>query len=102
MVGNYGVAEERSESERPHAKAALMRSLGGHEWAAWLSEHGLVGLDEIDTRALVLRLREGGAMRAAAVASEADLPLTDALEQVRRRFSDVELVAGNVATADWT
>jgi carbamoyl-phosphate synthase small subunit len=83
MVGNYGVAEERGESERPHAKAALMRSLGGQEWAEWLSGHGLVGLDEIDTRALVLRLREGGAMRAAAVASEAELPVSHALEQVR-------------------
>jgi carbamoyl-phosphate synthase small subunit len=83
MVGNYGVAEERGESERPHAKAALMRSLGGQEWAEWLSEHGLVGLDEIDTRALVLRLREGGAMRAAAVADEAELQVEDALDRVR-------------------
>ena len=83
MVGNYGVADERGESARPHAKAALMRQLGGREWADWLREHGLVGLEEIDTRSLVLRLRDGGAMRAAAVADETKLSFEDALEQVR-------------------
>ena len=83
MVGNYGVAEERSESAEPHAKAALMRSLGGSGWAAYLSEHGLIGLDGLDTRSLVLRLRESGAMRAAAVSDEQELPVAQALEQVR-------------------
>jgi len=83
MVGNYGVADERGESARPHAKAALMRALGGREWADWLGANGLVGLEEIDTRALVLRLRDGGAMRAAAVADENELSVGDALEQVR-------------------
>ena len=33
MVGNYGVAESRDESSRPHAKAVLMRRCGGPEWA---------------------------------------------------------------------
>ena len=87
MVGNYGVADERGESDRPHAKAALMRQLGGPEWAAWLTKHGLVGLEEIDTRALVLKLRDAGAMRAVAVADEAVLPVDDALDQVRAQPS---------------
>ena len=50
MVGNYGVADERGESDRPHAKAALMRQLGGAQWADWLAAQGLVALEEIDTR----------------------------------------------------
>ena len=83
MVGNYGVADERGESGRPHAKAAVMRQLGGREWAEWLEAHGLVGLEEVDTRALVLRIREAGAMRAVAVADEAEIAVGDALEQVR-------------------
>jgi carbamoyl-phosphate synthase small subunit len=83
MVGNYGVADERGESAAPHARAALMRSLGGPAWAEWLRAHDLVGLEEIDTRALVLRLRDEGAMRAAAVADEAALAVGEALEQVR-------------------
>jgi carbamoyl-phosphate synthase small subunit len=83
MVGNYGVADERGESDRPHAKGVLMRRLGGSEWAGWLRSHDLVALEEIDTRALVLRLRDAGAMRAVVVADEAALPVEEALEQVR-------------------
>jgi carbamoyl-phosphate synthase small subunit len=83
MVGNYGVADVRGESERPQAKAALMRRLGGAEWGDWLRAHELVGLEEIDTRALVLRLRSAGAMRAVAVADEAELPPAAALDEVR-------------------
>jgi carbamoyl-phosphate synthase small subunit len=83
MVGNYGVADERGESRIPHARAVLMRSLGGEDWAQWLRAHGLVGLEGIDSRSLVLRLRESGAMRAAAVSDESGLAVADALEQVR-------------------
>jgi carbamoyl-phosphate synthase small subunit len=87
MVGNYGVADERGESDRPYARAALMRKLGGKAWSNWLCEHDLVGLEEIDTRALVLRVREAGAMRAAAVADASRLPVEEALEQVRAQPS---------------
>jgi carbamoyl-phosphate synthase small subunit len=87
MVGNYGVADERGESREPHARAVLMRSLGGAEWAAWLGAHDLVGLDGIDTRSLVLRLRDSGAMRAAAVSDEAAVSVEEALAQVRAQPS---------------
>ena len=85
MVGNYGVAESRNESSRPHAKGVLMRRCGGPEWAGWLRERGVVALDEIDTRALVLRLRDSGAMRAVVVADEAELAVDDALAAVREQ-----------------
>ena len=85
MVGNYGVAESRDESSRPHAKAVLMRRCGGPAWAGWLRERGVVALDEIDTRAVVLRLRDSGAMRAVVVADEADLVVDDALTAVREQ-----------------
>ncbi len=83
MIGNYGVADARLESETPHARAVLMRRLGGEGWAFWLAERGIVALDEIDTRALTLRLRDAGAMRGVAVSDEKVLPPSDALEQVR-------------------
>jgi carbamoyl-phosphate synthase small subunit len=83
MVGNYGVDESRLESATPHARAVVMRRLGGEDWALWLAEQGVVALDEIDTRALTLRLREGGAMRAAAVSDERALTVEDALGHVR-------------------
>jgi carbamoyl-phosphate synthase small subunit len=101
MVGNYGVADERSESAAPHARAALMRGLGGDEWAAWLREHGLVGLEGIDSRSLVLRLRDSGAMRAVAVADERALPVADALEQVRAQPSmEGQALVSRVSTAE--
>jgi carbamoyl-phosphate synthase small subunit len=67
MVGNYGVAPGRSESQRVHARAVLMREARGPEWTDWLRERGIVALTGIDTRSLVLHLRERGAMRAVAV-----------------------------------
>jgi carbamoyl-phosphate synthase small subunit len=87
MVGNYGVLEARGESREPHARAVLMRALGGDDWAAWLRDHGVVGLDGIDTRSLVLRLRKAGAMRAAVVSDESALPVDDALARVREQPS---------------
>ncbi len=87
MVGNYGVAEPRMESSATHARAVLMRRLGGEEWAAWLHGQGVVALDGIDTRALTLRVRAEGAMRAAAVADERTLPFAEALEAVCRQPS---------------
>ncbi len=68
MVGNYGVAEERSESNGTHAKAVLMREARGPAWTDWLKARGVIALTGIDTRSLVLKLRGSGAMRAVAVA----------------------------------
>jgi carbamoyl-phosphate synthase small subunit len=81
MVGNYGVAEERSESDRTHARAVLMREARGPEWTGWLRERGVVALTGIDTRSLVLHLRDAGAMQAIAVADES-LPVEEALSLV--------------------
>jgi carbamoyl-phosphate synthase small subunit len=87
MIGNYGVAEARLESSQPWVKSVLMRRCGGDEWALWLSSHGIVALEDVDTRRLVLRIREAGAMRAAAVASSSELAPEDALELIRQQPS---------------
>jgi carbamoyl-phosphate synthase small subunit len=76
MVGNYGVARERAESARPHARGVLMREARGPAWTDWLVERGLPALSGIDTRSLVLRLRESGAMRAAVVSGDASIEET--------------------------
>jgi carbamoyl-phosphate synthase small subunit len=68
MIGNYGVAESRSESRKAHAKAVLMREARGPAWTDWLHERGVVALTGIDTRSLVLKIRDVGSMRAVAVA----------------------------------
>ena len=85
MIGNYGVDDRRLESSHPWAKAVLMRRCGGNEWALWLASHGIVALEDVDTRRLVLRLREAGAMRAAVVASQAELDHASALELIREQ-----------------
>ncbi|MDX6412487.1 MAG: carbamoyl-phosphate synthase small subunit [Gaiellaceae bacterium] len=85
MVGNYGVASARSESKRPHARAVLMREARGPQWTDWLHERGIVALSGIDTRSLVLKLRDGGAMRAVAVAG--DESVDEALRTVREQPS---------------
>jgi carbamoyl-phosphate synthase small subunit len=94
MVGNYGVASARSESKRPHARAVLMREARGPQWTDWLHERGVVALSGIDTRSLVLKLRDGGAMRAVAVAGDASVD--EALRTVREQ----PLMEGRALVAD--
>ena len=76
MVGNYGVARERAESARPHARGVVMREARGPAWTDWLLERGLPALSGIDTRTLVVKLRNAGALRAAIVAGDASVDET--------------------------
>ena len=85
MVGNYGIAEGRSESRRTHVRGVLMREAQGPAWTDWLCERGVVALSGVDTRSLVLHLRDRGAMRAAIVADGATEEET--LEAVRSQPS---------------
>jgi carbamoyl-phosphate synthase small subunit len=81
MVGNYGVAPVRSESGHAHARAVVMREARGPEWTDWLHHEGIVALSGIDTRSLVLHLRQAGSMRAIAMAGDASVD--EALSAVR-------------------
>jgi carbamoyl-phosphate synthase small subunit len=70
-IGNYGVSAEAMESERPWARAAIMREAGNREdapaaergWLDWLTDCGVVAITGVDTRALVKHIRSAGAMR---------------------------------------
>jgi carbamoyl-phosphate synthase small subunit len=73
MVGNYGVAPERLESGEAKVAAVVMREARGPAWTDWLADHGVVGLTGVDTRALVLHLREHGAMRAGIYAAHEEI-----------------------------
>jgi carbamoyl-phosphate synthase small subunit len=94
MVGNYGIDDARSESSRVHAKAIVMREARGPEWTDWLHANGIVALTGVDTRSLVLHLRELGAMRAAAVTGDivAEEVVTSVLAQPA--MAGAALVAG--------
>jgi carbamoyl-phosphate synthase small subunit len=70
-VGNYGVSSEAMESDRIHARAAIMRAATNREdapgaeggWLDWLRDCGVPGITDLDTRALVRHIRDAGAMR---------------------------------------
>jgi carbamoyl-phosphate synthase small subunit len=70
-IGNYGVSARSMESERIWARAAIMREACNREdapeaergWLDWLTDCEVPAISGIDTRALVRRIREAGAMR---------------------------------------
>lgn len=70
LIGNYGVNAEDVESSRPHVAGFVVRELSRipsnfrsqSSLDAYLAQHNLVGLEGIDTRALVRRLRVRGTM----------------------------------------
>ena len=66
MIGNYGVSEDAMESDRIHARGAIMRAAVDHDnqgWLAWLTDAGIPAITDLDTRALVRHIRDRGAMR---------------------------------------
>jgi carbamoyl-phosphate synthase small subunit len=85
MVGNYGVADGWLQSSGPHVSGVVMREARGPQWTDWLHEEGVIALSGIDTRSLVLHLRDRGAMRAAIVSGDAFVDET--LEAVRNQPS---------------
>ncbi len=71
QMGNYGVSAEAMESDRSHARAAIMRAGTDREdapgaeggWLTWLADCGVPAITDLDTRALVRHIRERGSMR---------------------------------------
>jgi len=110
MVGNYGVAAKRCESSRSHARAVVMREARGPEWTDWLHDECVPALTGVDTRALVLHLRERGAMRGAVVTGSSAAPssprrcsddIEEALAAVREQPSmSGAALAGRVSTRE--
>jgi carbamoyl-phosphate synthase small subunit len=88
-VGNTGVNAEDLESARPQVAAFVVRELSGvvSSWRAtgsldaWLDEHGIGGISEIDTRALTRHLRTHGAQRG--VVSSATLDPAELVARAR-------------------
>ena len=71
QIGNYGVSPEDVESRGPRVAGFVMRDESpiASNWRAhgtlreYLSDHGIVAISGIDTRALTRTLRVSGAMR---------------------------------------
>ena len=62
LIGNYGVREDRFESDRIHPRAAVAREFTD-DVAEWLEREGVPAVDHLDTRDLVTGIREQGAMK---------------------------------------
>lgn len=71
LIGNYGVNPEDMESAGVHPKAFLVKEYNAipsnfrseQSLADFLKEHGVLGVEGFDTRALVKHIRTAGAMK---------------------------------------
>jgi len=71
LIGNCGVNDQDAESRRPWVRGFVIRELSrrvsNHRASGslpdYLDKHGIIGIQGIDTRALVRRTRELGAMK---------------------------------------
>jgi carbamoyl-phosphate synthase small subunit len=101
-IGNYGINPEDVEARRVFLEGFVVREVTEvpSNWRAagsldeYLKAHGVVGISEIDTRALVRHIRERGAMRACISTLS-----TDAAELARRAASAPEMVGRELASA---
>jgi len=70
-IGNYGINRVDMESWRPHVSGFVVREVSPvvSNWradttlSAYLEEHGIPGIEGVDTRSLTKKLRVAGAMR---------------------------------------
>jgi len=71
MIGNYGVGDQDIESATPQVAGFVIRELSRvrsnyraeDDLSSWLAKAGVIGLEGIDTRALVTKLRTQGSLR---------------------------------------
>ncbi|WP_121742163.1 glutamine-hydrolyzing carbamoyl-phosphate synthase small subunit [Natronorubrum halophilum] len=80
LIGNYGVREERFESDRVHPRAVLAKELTD-DVAEWLSSEGVPAVDHLDTREVVTDIRDSGAMKCGIAVGE-DVTEEDALAEL--------------------
>ncbi|MFK7767077.1 MAG: glutamine-hydrolyzing carbamoyl-phosphate synthase small subunit [Mariniblastus sp.] len=79
-IGNYGVNEEDVESRHPHLSGFVVRNVSrvasnfrsSSSLQEYLEKHNVVGISDIDTRALVRRIRSVGALRGVISSVELD------------------------------
>ena len=89
-IGNYGVNDEDLESRRPWVRGFVIRELSGRvssfraqeSLEAFLARHGIIGIEGVDTRALVRLTRVLGAMKG--ILSTADLDDASLVDKARK------------------
>jgi carbamoylphosphate synthase small subunit len=80
LIGNYGMNAADAESPRPQLSGVVVRTMCGEpsSWRSkealpdYLRRHRIVAIEGVDTRALTIRLRSAGVMRAVLSTRELD------------------------------
>jgi carbamoyl-phosphate synthase small subunit len=98
-IGNYGTTPEDDESGRVWASGAVVRSLSplASNWRSrqtlpdYLAERGVVGIAEVDTRALVRHIRQNGVMRCAISTADPSPERLIALARSARHMDGLDL-----------
>jgi len=89
LIGNYGINEDDMESRGIWLEGFVVGELcrepsnwrSEKDLDSFLKEHGIIGIEGIDTRALTKHIREAGAMKA--VISTEDLEAASLLKKVK-------------------
>ena len=89
-IGNYGANDSDIESSRVYATGFIIKSesIIPSNWRStatlneFLKKHGVVGIQDIDTRALTLHIRDNGAMNG--IISTKDFKLTSLKEKMKK------------------
>jgi carbamoyl-phosphate synthase small subunit len=114
QIGNVGVNATDDESSQPWLSGFIVRELFEEpsSWRAeapldtWLAGHGIPGLADIDTRALVRRIRDHGVQNAVLSTDPAQQDVDALLEAARNApdLGDVDLVGAVTCEAmyEWT
>jgi carbamoyl-phosphate synthase small subunit len=109
-IGNYGVNIEDVESARPQVAGFIVREVSPvvSSWRAsgeldrYLDEHGIVGIDDVDTRALTRHLRTHGAKRGVVSAVDLDPSSLVARARASRSMLGLDLAREVTCAAPWT
>lgn len=109
-IGNYGTTPEDDESNRVWAAGFVVRSLSPvvSNWRArqslpdYLAERGVVGITDVNTRALVRHIRMHGAMRAVLSSEMADGDTLVALARAARDMNGLDLAREVTCTEPYT
>ncbi|MDZ4836167.1 MAG: glutamine-hydrolyzing carbamoyl-phosphate synthase small subunit [Candidatus Melainabacteria bacterium] len=98
-VGNYGTNDGDMESKKVYARGLVVRHLSKihSNWQAqsslddFLKKHNIVGISDVDTRAITRHIRDKGAMRCALTTELGDDPAADQkrLVEIARQSPDM-------------
>ena len=102
LVGNYGINQADLESEGCYLEGFVIKELSPRvsnfrsqrDLSSFLTEQKIVGLQGVDTRAIVFKVRQAGSLRA--IISSVDLDAASLLDKVRAwpGLNGVDVVKG--------